>query len=79
MRKDLRRKTAAPAARGNNNEEANSNETIAIDELVTTVQPFPFAVHCTVFEHDGGIGANWEGVMDETRIISAPGSYAMVR
>jgi hypothetical protein len=59
------------------NEEANTNESIAIDELLTTVQPFPFTVHCTVFEHDGGIGANWEDVMDETRTINGPGSFSM--
>lgn len=59
------------------NEEANTNEFISINQLLTTTQPFPVTVTCAVYEHDGGIGANWEDVLAETRTISAPGSYSM--
>jgi hypothetical protein len=59
------------------NEEANTNEFISINQLLTTTQAFPVTVSCSVQEHDGGIGAHWEDVMAESRDFSAPGSYTI--
>ena len=58
-------------------QEADSNDFIAIDEVLTTGTPYPIRVHCSVWEHDGGIGAEWEDVFDYTRNINNQGSFSM--
>ena len=42
--------------------EANTNEEIDIDQVLTQREFPPVTVNCEVQEHDGGIGAEWEDV-----------------
>lgn len=58
-------------------QEADSNDFIAIDEVLTTGAPYPIRVHCSVWEHDGGIGAEWEDVFEDTRNVNNQGSFSM--
>jgi hypothetical protein len=42
-----------------------------------TDQAVPLQIHCVVREHDGGIGAGWEDVLDKTRTVTQSGNYTV--
>lgn len=58
--------------------EANTNETITINRTLTQREFPPVTVNCTVMEHDGGIGAEWEQVGSGSVIVRTTGNH-MIR
>jgi hypothetical protein len=57
--------------------EANTGENIAINRVLTQRDFPPVIVHCTVEEHDGGIGAEWEPVGSGQVVVRTTGSHTI--
>lgn len=55
--------------------EANTNETVTINRTLTQREFPPVTVNCTVMEHDGGIGAEWEQVGSGSVIVRTTGDH----
>jgi hypothetical protein len=55
--------------------EANTNESVTINRTLTQREFPPVTVNCTVMEHDGGIGAEWEQVGSGSVIVSTTGNH----
>jgi hypothetical protein len=57
--------------------EANTNEDITINRVLTQREFPPLTVSCTVMEHDGGIGAEWEQVGSGSVVVRTTGNHLM--
>ena len=57
--------------------EANTNESITINRALTQREFPPVTVNCTVMEHDGGIGAEWEQVGSGSVIVRTTGNHSI--
>lgn len=57
--------------------EANTNEDIQINRILTQREFPPVTVNCTVKEHDGGIGAEWEQVGTQSVVVQTTGSHVI--
>jgi Tachylectin len=55
--------------------EANTNESVTINRALTQREFPPITVNCTVLEHDGGIGAEWEQVGAGSVIVRTTGDH----
>ena len=55
--------------------EANTNESVPINRILTQREFPPVTVNCTVMEHDGGIGAEWEAVGTGSVLVQTTGSH----
>ena len=55
--------------------EANTNETVVINRVLTQREFPPVTVNCTVMEHDAGIGAEWEQVGSGSVIVRTTGDH----
>jgi hypothetical protein len=55
--------------------EANTNEDVTINRVLTQREFPPVTVTCTAMEHDGGIGAEWEQVGTGTVIVNTTGNH----
>ena len=55
--------------------EANTNESITINRALTQREFPPVTVNCTVMEHDGGIGAEWEQVGTGSVVVRTTGDH----
>lgn len=55
--------------------EANTNEAVTINRALTQREFPPVTVTCTVMEHDGGIGAEWEQVGSGSVVVRTTGSH----
>jgi hypothetical protein len=54
--------------------EADTGDEIEVNRDLV-FQDFPVTVHCTVKEHDGGIGAGWEDVGSGSITVATAGEY----
>jgi hypothetical protein len=57
--------------------EANTNETVPINRVLTQREFPPVTVNCTVMEHDGGIGAEWEAVGGSSVVVRTTGPHSI--
>jgi hypothetical protein len=57
--------------------EANTNEDITINRVLTQREFPPVTVNCTVMEHDGGIGAEWEQVGTGSVVARTTGNHLL--
>ena len=57
--------------------EANTNESITINRTLTQREFPPVTVTCTVQEHDGGIGAEWEQVGTGSVVVTTTGNHLL--
>jgi len=55
--------------------EANTNEKVPINRILSQKEFPPVTVNCTVQEHDGGIGAEWEAVGSGSVIVNTTGNH----
>ena len=59
------------------NNEANTNESIDIRRTLTQREFPPVTVTCSAFEHDGGIGAEWEPLGTSEVVARTTGTHSM--
>ncbi|WP_141398083.1 hypothetical protein [Nitrosomonas ureae] len=57
------------------NSEANTNEFIEINRVLTQKEFPPVTVSCSAWEHDGGIGAEWETVGSRSLVVNTTGPH----
>ncbi|WP_386824673.1 RICIN domain-containing protein [Lysobacter brunescens] len=57
--------------------EANTNETVTINRALSQREFPPLTVSCTVMEHDGGIGAEWEHVGAGSVVVRTTGDHLL--
>lgn len=57
------------------NQEANTGETLPINRILTQAQFPPVTVTCSAWEHDGGIGAEWETIQTGSVVASTTGPH----
>lgn len=55
--------------------EANTNETVTINRALTQKEFPPVTVSCSVMEHDGGVGAEWEQVGSGSVVVRTTGDH----
>ncbi len=60
------------------NQEANTNESLPINRILTQSNFPPVTVTCSAWEHDGGIGAEWETIQTASVNVATTGP-ALIR